>query len=86
MEKWKSEIEDILGKVDWEGAQGWQELLPQMMKLLVTLCVAPIAVVSPEGREELRKMLVEGGVPPEKIEQAILWIIQNTTRPLGGGR
>lgn len=87
MEKWKGEIEDILGKAEEEMPQDWEELLKELlplMGLVVTLSVAPIAVLSPEGRDKLREMLAEDGVPQDKIEQAIYWIIQNTTRPLGG--
>lgn len=43
------------------------------------------AVVTPNGREQLRNMLAEVGVPQDKVEQFIYWIIENSTRPLKGG-
>ena len=86
MEKWEAEIKDILAKQKWEPQPDWDELFKQMMPLmemLTFMALGGTVIHSPEGRRQLKEALLEKGWPPEKADQVLYRIIENSTRDLG---
>ncbi len=82
MEKWEAEIKDMLAKQNWEPLD-WEDFFKQVMPILhlmMTMAVGGMTVHGPEGRNELRKHLLEAGCPKEMVEQAIYWVIEHGTR------
>ena len=82
--KWEKEIESILAKAP-PLEPNIRELVEAIMPLvmfMLTLAVGQDAIYTPKGREMLKEALVEQGVPPDKIDEAINWMIQHFTKAL----
>jgi len=82
-EKWQAEIDDILARADWGKGLDWEEMFKSIMELMEVVLIASLgemAVHSPEGREQIRRLLAEKGLPSETIEQTIAWMVQHSTR------
>lgn len=82
---WQKDIEEILTKSERKPEADWQKLIEQLMPMLqmiVLLSVGVEAINSPEARQEIRKALTELGLPQERIEEAIDWLIMSTTKPM----
>jgi len=91
MAKWEDEIKDILAKTNWEEQPNLGEILDQIMPLLMFMVAVATGlgalerrIDSPKARGIIRKLLTDSGVPPDKIEQLIYKMIENTTEPLKG--
>lgn len=87
MEKWEAEIKDILAQSKWESQENFGQLLDKIMPIIMNMMVlahGSMVVHSPEGRERIREVLAKQGLTPQQIEQAIYWMIENTTEPLEG--
>jgi len=85
--KWEDEIKEILAKARWQPQPDWEELFKQMlplMEMLTFMALGGIVIHSPEGRRQLKEVLIEKGWPPEKADQVLYWIIENSTRPVEG--
>ncbi len=85
MEKWEAEIKDVLAKQKWEPQLDWDELFKQMMPLmemLTFMALGGTVIHSPEARRQLKEALLEKGWPPEKADQVLYRIIENSTRPM----
>ena len=87
MVKWEDEIKEILAKARWQPQPDWEELFKQMlplMEMLTFMALGGTVIYSPEGRRQLKEVLIEKGWPPEKADQVLYWIIENSTRPIEG--
>jgi len=87
MVKWEDEIKEILAKARWQPQPDWEELFKQMlplMEMLTFMALGGTVIHSPEGRRQLKEVLIEKGWPPEKADQVLYWIIENSTRPVEG--
>ena len=85
MEKWEAEIGDILAKQNQEPQPEWEDFfkrLMPLMKMLTFMAFAETVIHSPEGRRQLKEVLLEKGWPPEKADRILYWIVENSTRPM----
>ena len=84
---WEDEVKEILAKAkaDRQREEDLKQVLDQLMPALMNLMILALAgsaIHSPEVRERLRKFLADQGMPPDKIEQALYSMIENSTKPL----
>ncbi len=88
MEKWKAEINDILAKQNREPQPYWVKQMMPLMEMLTLMALGGTVIHSPEGRRQLKEALLEKGWPPEKADQVLYRIIENSTRiwEKGNGR
>jgi len=87
MVKWEDEIAEILAKAGWQPQPDWEELFKQMlplMEVLTFMALGGTVIHSPGARRQLKEVLIEKGWPPEKADQVLYWIIENSTRPIEG--
>ena len=85
MVKWEDEIKEILAKTGRQPQPEWEELFKQimpLMEMIMFVSLGGLMIHSPEGRRQLKEMLLEKGWPPEKADQVLYWIIENSTRPM----
>ena len=85
MKKWEAEIKDILAKQDWEAQPEWEDFFKRMlplMEVLTAMALGGAVIHSPEGRRHLKEALTEKGWQPEKIDQVLYRIIENSTKDL----
>ena len=82
---WQKDIEEILAKSERKPDVDWHKIIEQLMPMLqmiVLMSVGMEAINSPEARNEIRRALAELGLPQERIEAAISWLLMSTTKPI----
>ena len=82
--KWEREVESILGNVpppETDIRNLVESIMPLAMFML-TLAVGQDAIYTPKGRELLREALAEQGVPSEKIDGVIDWMMRHFTKAM----
>jgi len=80
---WQKDVEEILSKWEQTPEVDWQKIIEQLMPMLqmiVLMSVGMEAINSPEARNEIRRALAELGLPQERIETAISWLLMRTTK------
>jgi len=82
---WQKDIDEILAKSERKPEVDWQKIIEQLMPMLhmiVLMSVGMETINSPEARQEIMRALIELGLPQERIEEAINWLIMTTTKPI----
>ncbi len=82
---WQKEIEEILTQANMEPVISWEKFFETIkpMVLMVMLVSAGAGMIcSPEARQKLRAGLADMGLPPEKVEKTIDWLIKSGTTPV----
>ena len=83
MVKWQDEINQIVAKAKCQPQPDWEKLFRQIMplvKMIMFMSVGETVIHSPEGRRQLKEVLIEKGWPPQKADQVLYWIIENSTK------
>lgn len=82
---WQKEIEEILAQANLEPVISWEkffEMIKPMILIVMLVSAGAGMICSPEARQKLRMGLADLGLPPEKVEKTIDWLIKSGTRPL----
>ena len=88
MRKWQDEINQIVSRAKCQPQPEWEELFKQIMplvKMIMFMSVGETVIHSPEGRRQLKEVLIEKGWPPDRADQVLYWIIENSTKTLEEG-